>query len=178
MKSRAVAFHSNAERLICERLQKHDASTVRLNVINRNVALVTNYKAARAILDADSEASPSFSAREAYVGLLGTFYPRPNILLQDCGEADRLEARKSWESAIQRNIMDQWPQAKLQAIIDKHLQDWNQKSRRGAGSNLYKSMKSLSQEMILMLFLGLDRSEGQESMHVASLSDSVGDLRS
>lgn len=138
------------------------------------------------------EGEPRLSHRSAYSSLLSSFFdPEQNILLMDEDEPERAAHRKQWDDIMEAAIntlfetepeqpskssdglpirmQNCWAKKNLRDLIRRHITKWTDYPDKTL--DLYESMKDLSQDIVLDIFLGLDpQSEENNHRTISSLS--------
>lgn len=150
------------------------ATTARLNIIARNVALVTSYTDAQSVLaqtwpdEGSSEAVP-LSRVSAYRQLMASFYTPPNLLLEDEDESGAQQHRNVWDSILQNAVHEPKVHDANGAIVKAWLT--STASSTGSSSStsvddshdLYDICKDLGHRFALGVFLGLRDADEEET---------------
>ncbi|KAL9005223.1 MAG: hypothetical protein Q9188_001983 [Gyalolechia gomerana] len=160
--SENFSFHSSPENFITARtlaFQKAhphlaDSRTpVRAKVLNRNVAVISSYHHVRQIL-CDEAIRLCLSSTQAYDELMAPFFPPPNLLLLD--PQDHQQRKEAWlkrMAALNENI---------RPLIRNIILDYFRCIPSGSVIDLYESMKSLSWQILLSMFI---KNDGQGAKH-------------
>lgn len=180
--NQTLAFHASPEDFISSRLQELAASEphllptsgekgiIRASILNRHVHVVTSYRLCKEILQNDGQrpstrirgANPddelrrdTFAVGPAYRELMADWFPAPNILMED-GNA-HAEHKQEWKEQLSTLPSDAEP-------ITREIARTFIKSTwiPGTRLDLYESLKALSWDLILGVFLGLGRMRDQE----------------
>lgn len=192
--SQSLSFHSSPESFISSRAR--DAASrlsgqvpqeegalpsriVRARVLNRNVAIVSSHQICEDVLKvANGERQNSvtaaiqgqtigqdtFAVRPAYLQLMSDFFPTPNILLID--QPSHRSKRESWEEQLLFLPGD--TSQTIHAIANNHFSTWSHSD----SIDIYDSMKDLSWQVLLSVFLQLSPSDEAYST-VGSLQETL-----
>ncbi|MDI1486557.1 MAG: hypothetical protein OHK93_005788 [Ramalina farinacea] len=152
--SETFSFHSSPESFITSRVlafrRSHpslaDSRTpIRAKVLNRNVAVISSYDHVRTLL-CDEDVIMNLSSSKAYDELMAPFFPPPNLLLLDPPEHGPRKAQ--WLES-----MAELPDRISKGVRSRTLSHF-ENIRSGSSIDLYDSMKFLSWDLILGIFLG------------------------
>ena len=174
--NQSFAFHASPEDFISTRLHglavsepgaipAPERSIVRASILNRNVHIVSSYQLCKEILRSGGNAShntitalnrdehvrqDAFAVGPAYRELMADFFPAPNILMED-GLPHR-EHKKSWKDQLSALPSDAEPTIReiAQGFINSTLVP-------GMTVDLYESLKSLSWDLLLGVFLSVNQ---------------------
>lgn len=181
--SQSLSFHSSPESFISSRIQhaaiqkadQHEGQAearpapqvVRARILGRNVAVVSSHRLCKDILGVGSGESQTtvaaavpgetigpttFVAQPAYKELMADFFPPPNILLEDLPSHE--QKRTAWNEHLEPFTEDST--SAIRQIVVKHITDnWV----HGQITDLYDSMKDLSWQILLGIFLQLGPSD-------------------
>ncbi|KAK5150233.1 hypothetical protein LTR04_006856 [Oleoguttula sp. CCFEE 6159] len=175
--SQSMSFHSSPESFISSRAQNLSSSSthrpldgktsstlpsiVRARILNRNVAVVSSHQFCKDVLEAESgrrqdsfrlasgeSVGPTtFTVNAAYSQLMSDFFPSPNILLLDKPVHDG--QRTLWNEQLSSLPAD--VSGTIQSLSRDHFSSW----AAGGTFDLYDSMKDLSWQILLSIFLQL-----------------------
>ncbi|KAL8833657.1 MAG: hypothetical protein Q9170_004143 [Blastenia crenularia] len=160
--SENFSFHSSPENFITARVlafQKahpHLADSripIRAKVLNRNVAVISSYDHVRRLL-CDETMTACLSSSQAYDELMAPFFPPPNLLLLD--PPDHQDHKQMWLGRMAP--LNGKIRPLMQGTIRKHLCS----IPSGSVIDLYESMKTLSWQILLSIFIHKD--EGREGV--------------
>lgn len=157
-----LSFHDAAHDEVTSLVKETGSSTVCLNVINRNVALVTSYHDAIQVLDQSWDKTPPVSRAKAYDQLMSTFYSPPNLLLEDEEQQGAKEHRKYWDENVEQALKNGQVQEKVMSIIAAWLSRTTKTSRV---VDLYDSLKDLGHDLALGTFISKDSSSTDKESH-------------
>ncbi|ORX98305.1 cytochrome P450 [Clohesyomyces aquaticus] len=158
------SFHASPETFISSRLtalaSQHpelvdSRTTVRAQILNRNVAIVSSYSQVQAVLKYNGEDGgnegkkcPVFVAEDAYKQFMGPFYPSPNLLLAD-GEA-HVKMRGPWEAKMRGLFAKPGVAQMVKEQILRHFDE-----TPTVPVDLYVHLKVLCWRILLGIFLDL-----------------------
>lgn len=180
--NQTFAFHASPEDFISSRLQElavsepdllpsnGEKSIIRASILNRNVHVVTSYELCKEILHSDGqkrsdtirashpdeEVRPdTFAVGPAYRELMADWFPAPNILMED--GVVHAEDKQQWKEQLSTLPSD--AEMITREIVRTFIKSaWIP----GAQLDLYESLKALSWDLILGVFLGLGRTRDQK----------------
>ena len=193
--SQSLSFHSSPESFIASRIQ-HAAEqrveqdkdqtgartapqVIRARILGRNVAVVSSHRLCKDVLSVGSGESQTtvtaavkeetigpntFVAQPAYKELMADFFPPPNILLEDLPTHEH--KRSAWNEHLKPLTEDSTPI--IRQIVVDHIGTWS----IGHSIDLYESMKDLSWQILLGIFLQLSPSDKKFST-VESLQETL-----
>ncbi|UZJ56257.1 hypothetical protein CBS101457_005577 [Exobasidium rhododendri] len=149
-----LSFHGAAHDEVTSLVEATECSSVRLNIIARNVALVTAYEDACIVLEQNWDVVPTVSRAQAYEQLMSAFYSSPNLLLEDEGQEGSKEHRQYWETSIHYALQESDVQSRVAGMVDS----WLERTTRDncLTEDLYDACKSLGHDLALGTFLSLD----------------------
>ena len=151
--SETFSFHSSPESFITSRVLAFRTShpsladsrtPIRARVLNRNVAVISSYDHVRTLL-CNEDVTTKLSSSKAYDELMAPFFPPPNLLLLDPPEHG--SRKVEW---MER--MAELPDRSRKGVRSRTLSHFKG-IRPGSSFDLYDSMKSLSWDLILRIFL-------------------------
>jgi cytochrome P450 len=180
--NQTFAFHASPEDFISSRLQElavsepdllpssGEKSIIRASILNRSVHVVTSYQLCKEILHSDGR-KPSnrmrasntdenlrpdaFAVGPAYRELMSDWFPAPNILMED--GLTHAEHKQQWREQLSTLPSD------AETIIREIARTFIKSTFiPGTRLDLYESLKALSWDLILGVFLGLGRTSDQE----------------
>ena len=160
--SETFSFHSSPESFITSRvLAFHKAhpdlaesnTPIRAKILNRNVAVISSYDHIRQIL-CDEKIASSLSSSQAYDELMAPFFPPPNLLLLD--PPDHHNLKQSWLQ--QMVFLNENIQPLVRDTVLAHFLN----IPSGSVIDIYESMKSLSWQVLLSVFIQKDQDAKQE----------------
>ena len=137
--SRVLAFRNNHPSLADSR------TPIRAKVLNRNVAVISSYDHVRSLL-CNEDVTVKLSSSKAYDELMAPFFPPPNLLLLDPPEHGSRKVK--WMERVA-----ELPDRIRKGVRSRTLSHF-ENIRSGSSIDLYDSMKSLSWDLILGIFLG------------------------
>ncbi|KAL8906372.1 MAG: hypothetical protein Q9207_002084 [Kuettlingeria erythrocarpa] len=158
--SENFSFHSSPESFITARVlafqKAHpdlaDSRTpIRAKVLNRNVAVLSSYDHVRQAL-CDEAITACLSSSQAYDELMAPFFPPPNLLLLD--PPDHQARKRAWLDRM--TLLNE----NIRPLIHDVVLDHFRGIPSGSVIDLYDSMKSLSWQILLSIFLRKDE-DGQ-----------------
>ena len=151
--SETFSFHSSPESFITSRVLAFRASNpslaesrspIRAKVLNRNVAVISSYDQIKQLL-CDEAIASNLSASKAYDELMAPFFPPPNLLLSD--HLAHRALKDVWKSRMRVLISN------IRSLTEEITLDYFRGIRSGSPIDLYESMKALSWNLILGIFL-------------------------
>lgn len=161
-----LAFHDATHDEVTSLVESTGSSSVRLNVITRNVALVTAYEDAFSILNQSWDHKPPVSREKAYKQLMAAFYSPPSLLLEDEDQESASEHRKLWDESIGKALEGNIVQERIVKVVKRWLQ-----RTAGSGSmvdDIYDACKDLGHDLALGTFLSLDSGSMSKDIDGAS----------
>lgn len=149
-----LSFHDAAHDEVVSSVKATGCSTVRLNVIARNIALVTSYEDAKKVLDQNWDQRPDISRAKAYDQLMSAFYSAPNLLLEDEDTEGAKEHRQHWDESIQQAMQN----TDINDRVKMMVACWMRRISDAGGEidDLYDACKDLGHDLALGTFLSLD----------------------
>ena len=180
--NQTFAFHASPEDFISSRLQElavsepdllpsnGEKSIVLASILNRNVHVVASYQLCKEILHSDGQQASNrirssnageelrpdtFAVGRAYRELMSDWFPAPNILMED-GLA-HTEHKQQWKDQLSTLPSD--TETTIREIARTYIKST---LIPGARLDLYESLKALSWDLILGVFLGLGRTTDQK----------------
>ncbi|ORX35090.1 cytochrome P450 [Kockovaella imperatae] len=152
-------FHDDAQSLILDNIDRFPGSPVyRAKVIGKDVALVTDYRLAEKVMRTHepTDDGPRFSQRAAYSDLMAPFFIEPNVLLEDQCEETAYANRDIWNRHVSTLLDSQdWEpiNERIKQIIVTYRDKWLQMD----AFDVYEECKDMAHELVLYLFLGIDK---------------------
>ena len=152
--SETFSFHSSPESFITSRVLAFRTShpsladsrtPIRAKVLNRNVAVISSCDHVRKLL-CNEDVTMKLSSSKAYDELMAPFFPPPHLLLLDPPEHGSRKVK--W---MER--MAELPDRSQKGVRSRTLAHF-ENIRSGSSIDLYDSMKTLSWDLILGIFLG------------------------
>lgn len=167
--SETFSFHSSPESFITSRVLAFQASSpslansrtpIRAKILNRNIAVISSYDHVRQILCDDEKAS-SLSAGKAYDELMAAFFPPPNLLLSD--PPSHRPMKVSWKARMA--TLPECCKPMVQETLLAHFKSISS----GSTVDLYDSMKILSWDLILGIFMSASEDRQQAKIDGAEI---------
>lgn len=156
------SFHDAAHDEVTLLVRETGNSTVRLNVINRNIALITSYYDAQQVLDQSWDKTPPVSRAKAYNQLMSAFYLPPNLLLEDEEQQGAKEHRQYWNENVEQALKTGHVQERVTSIISAWLDRTMKNSRL---DDVYGACKDLGHDLSLGTFISLDSTSIDQESH-------------
>ncbi|KAL2048373.1 hypothetical protein N7G274_000284 [Stereocaulon virgatum] len=147
------SFHSSPEAFITSRVLAFQSShpdladsrtPIRAKVLNRNIAVISSYDHAEQLL-CEEHLAASLSAGKAYDDLMAPFFPPPNILLADPPAHQPM--KHAWMAKM-ASMPDE-----IRPLIQETALLYFKEFKSGSTIDLYESMKELSWQLILGVFM-------------------------
>jgi len=146
------SFHNDPNAFITTRLRKYESSIIRVNLLYRDIAIVSRYEDVRNLFLLEGASSTG------YEDLIADFFKQPNLLLQDRETGEWKAWRREWEQIITEIDVSSIP-----SIIHDGLCD----------GDIYRTMKNLSQRLIDHMF-GIQTQSLQKDIFRGQFSIPVG----
>ncbi|KAI4190867.1 MAG: hypothetical protein LQ346_004841 [Caloplaca aetnensis] len=172
--SENFSFHSSPESFIIARVlafqRAHpdlaDCRTpIRAKVLNRNVAVLSSHDHVCQAL-CDESITSRLSSSQAYDELMAPFFPPPNLLLLD--PPDHQERKRAWLGRMA--ILNETIRPLVQDVVRDHFRS----IPSGSLIDLYDSMKSLSWQILLSIFLRKDEDgQGEDIAEIEALHEDL-----
>ena len=174
---------------------------IRAEILNRNVHLISSYKLCKAILcdngssvfqqddsladfgpqcerqdqadNTTNSAKPigAFAASPAYEQLMLSFFPRPNILLED--GIIHAQHKAIWLDLFRENIIESSIPLIREVTLKTFIRPIQAKSQNHQ-IDLYETMKKLSWDLLFAVFLGAGHDEDRSTFqHIRQLQERV-----